>query len=88
LPLLHIMYTTYILYSSKISRYYTGHTINLERRLAEHNHGKTKFLARGVPWTIVYTSILDSRSEAMMLENSIKKRGAKRFLDDLKIKSF
>jgi len=88
LPLLHIMYTTYILYSSKISRYYTGHTINLERRLAEHNRGKTKILARGVPWTIVYISILDSRSKAMMLENSIKKRGAKRFLDDFKIKSF
>jgi putative endonuclease len=77
------MYTTYILFSSKINKYYTGHTIDLNRRLIEHNHGKTAFMSRGVPWEVVYTRTFNSRIEAMKLEIIIKKRGAQRFLNDM-----
>ena len=79
------MYTTYILFSAKINKYYTGHTIDLKRRIEEHNHGKTAFMASGVPWIIVFTRAFNSRSEAMKLEDKIKKRGANRFLNDLEI---
>ena len=77
------MFKTYIVYSSTLDRYYTGHTNDLRRRLEEHNRGKTQYMAKGVPWMLVYSKEFATRSDAMKLESSIKKRGAKRFLADL-----
>ena len=77
------MFTTYILFSEQINKYYTGHTADLERRLNEHNIGKTPFMASGKPWSLVFSVNFVSRSEAMKLESQIKKRGAARFLSDL-----
>jgi putative endonuclease len=77
------MFTTYILHSEKINKYYTGQTIDLERRLDEHNKGKTAFMASGAPWKLIYFKEFNERKEAMALELNIKKRGAKRFLSDI-----
>jgi putative endonuclease len=76
------MYTTYILYSQKINKFYTGQSNDLNYRLEEHNRGKTAFMANGMPWRLVYSKDYDSRKEAMKLEKFIKKRGASRFLHD------
>jgi putative endonuclease len=76
------MYTTYILYSSTLKKFYTGHSQDFVRRLGEHNRGKTSFLKRGIPWTVVFAKEIGTRSEAIKLETSIKKRGAKRFLNE------
>ena len=76
------MVVTYILYSSKIKKFYTGQTEDMERRLEEHNRGKTPFIANGIPWKLVYSKTLSSREDAMKLEKIIKKRGAARFLKD------
>ncbi len=76
------MFTVYILYSESIQKYYTGQTQNLENRIAEHNSGETKSIKNGIPWNIIYTIEVPTRKEAMQLENKIKKRGAKRFLED------
>ena len=81
------MYVTYIIYSSKIKKYYTGQTTDLDRRLVEHNRGKTSFLASGLPWKLIYFKYFESRSEAIILESFIKKRGAARFLTDNNIQS-
>ena len=80
------MFATYILYSQRINKYYIGHTKDLERRLIEHNRGKTAFMAKGAPWSIVYSFNFQSRTEAVGLEMTIKKRGAERYLSDLKKK--
>jgi len=77
------MYYVYILQSLKHSRYYTGQTQNIYSRLMEHNSGQTKSTKAGVPWKIIFTKELSSRAEALKLERKIKKRGAKRFLNDL-----
>ena len=79
------MYTTYILYSSKVNKFYTGQTADMAKRLEEHNRGKTQFMANGTPWKIIYAVELSSRKEAMKLEKLIKKRGAARFLKDLNL---
>ena len=76
------MYKVYILYSSILDKFYIGQTEDLERRLEEHNRGKTSFSARGMPWTLVYSKECSSRSEAIKLEKFIKKRGAARYLND------
>jgi putative endonuclease len=79
------MYFTYILYSTKINKFYTGQTDDLNRRLEEHNRGKTSFMSNGVPWKIIFSKANDSREVAMKLEKLIKKRGAARFLKDNEI---
>ena len=76
------MYTTYIVFSQIINKYYTGQTKDLSQRLIEHNRGKTKYMATGAPWELMYFKEHNSRGEAMKLEKFIKKRGAGRFLHD------
>ncbi len=67
------MYFLYILQSEKNSRYYIGSTNDLERRLAEHNSGKTKSLKYLRPLKIVfqkeYTNEIDARRMELKLKN-------------------
>jgi putative endonuclease len=82
------MFQVYILRSSTSSSYYCGHTDDLQRRLSEHNRqefggGKTTHRHAGT-WEIVWSHKVSSRSEAMLLERRIKKRGIVRFLEDEK----
>jgi len=50
--------------------------------LDEHNSGNNKSTKHGVPWIIVLQLEAKTRGDAMKLENEIKKRGAKRYLED------
>lgn len=77
------MYYTYILYSRKILKYYVGQTIDLERRILEHNTGKTSFMKTGTLWLLIKAFEFETQKEAVELEKKIKKSGAKRFLDDI-----
>jgi putative endonuclease len=72
-----------ILFSERIEKYYIGQTNDLANRLAEHNLGETSSIRNGIPWSLAWSQLCDSRSEAVRIEAKIKKRGAKRFLDDL-----
>ena len=72
----------YILYSETILRYYVGQTADIKRRLVRHNKGYVQSTKRGLPWKLVYKIEVHSRSEAIILERKIKKRGAKRYLDN------
>ena len=67
-----MIYTVYRLQSNFTGKYYTGQTQDLEK--------STK---HGTPLKLIYSSECYSRSEAMILEKRIKKRGAKRFLEKL-----
>ena len=73
----------YILYSRSIQKYYTGQTQNLNDRLYRHNNGFVKSTRTGKPWNLIWSSTVVSRSEALRLEKQIKKRGAKRYLQDI-----
>jgi putative endonuclease len=76
------LFTVYILFSASKSQYYSGHTSDLARRLIEHNSGKTTSTKTGKPWRLIWTAEVATRTEAVMLEIRIKKRGANRFLED------
>ena len=75
-------YFVYIIFSRSCDKFYTGHTQDLVNRITEHNNGEGNFTSRCFPWNLVWSTSVPSRGEAMALENKIKKRGAKRFLDD------
>ena len=72
----------YILYSQKRLRYYVGQTTNIDKRFQRHNDGFVPSTKGGVPWDLILTIDVKNRSEALKLENRIKKRGISRFLDD------
>ena len=72
-------YYTYILYSEKLCKFYSGHTSNLSKRIEEHNRGKNKYTKNGIPWTLIKFFNADSKREAVRLEERIKKRGLKGF---------
>ena len=76
----------YILQSETSGRYYCGHSSNVERRLNEHNDpdyrgSRTTNVLQG-PWKAVWTIECKNRSEAVILERKIKKRGIGRYLTD------
>jgi putative endonuclease len=80
-------YLVYILQSKTTDRHYCGHTDDLDRRLRQHNdpdyHGSKTTKRFEGPWTVVWSQQSETRGEAMMLEKQIKKRGMKRFLQNL-----
>jgi len=76
----------YILFSEKLKKFYVGHTNDLLRRLFEHNSGHSNFTRKGMPWILIHDFECKNRTEAIILEKKIKKRGIKRFLDDLNIR--
>jgi putative endonuclease len=41
-------YFTYILFSASLNQYYVGSTDNLERRLNDHNTGRSKHTSKGM----------------------------------------
>ncbi|MBD79568.1 MAG: excinuclease ABC subunit C [Crocinitomicaceae bacterium] len=74
----------YILYSRSLKQHYVGQTQDLLDRVKVHNAGHVKSSKRGSPWEIKWHIKCANRSEAMKLERRIKKRGASRFLEDIK----
>jgi putative endonuclease len=75
----------YILQSSITGKYYVGQTQDIEERLNRHNQGLVKSTRHGLPWNLIHTLPVNNRSEALILESKIKKRGAKRFLIDTRL---
>ena len=76
------MVYVYILYSSSLEKFYVGSTDNVERRIDQHNSGRSNFSSKGIPWKLITRIECKNRSEAMGLEIQIKKRGIKRYLED------
>lgn len=77
------MYIVYIIFSESSLKYYIGQTDNLENRLFRHNSGFSLSTKFGKPWKLINQIQFPTRSEAIILEQKIKKRGAKRYLEDI-----
>lgn len=69
----------YILLLSN-GRFYTGMTIDLQKRLKEHNKGRSKSTCKNLPVKLIYYTIMKSQREARWLEKKIKNRGAAKYL--------
>ena len=77
------MYSTYILWSDKLQKYYIGHTDNLSRRMTEHNTGKSKYTKLGKSWTLMYHEEFTTKAEAMEREQEIKNRKSKKYIETI-----
>ena len=65
-----IMYKIYIIKSKVDNSFYIGYTNNLDRRLEEHNSGKTRYSSKKCPWELVYTEEFSEKTEQNMLHQS------------------
>jgi len=62
----------YILISEKDGRYYFGQTQNLNKRLEDHNLGKSTYTKSFIPWKLFAYKKCVSRAEAMKYEKMLK----------------
>jgi putative endonuclease len=56
----------------------------VEKRLQEHNAGKSTSTRAGIPWGLIHTERFATRAEAVQRERKIKSRGIGRYLSDIK----
>lgn len=68
----YMNYYVYILKSLKDGGYYIGCTTDLERRLLEHNKGKTSSLKNRRPLEIMYSETYNNSKDAYDREKKIK----------------
>jgi len=66
------MHYVYVLQSVKDAGYYVGYTGNLNRRMREHNSGRTRSLRHRRPLELIYWEEYQSKSRAKERERQIK----------------
>ena len=75
---------SYISYKVKKSgKYYIGSTNNIERRLMEHNSGKTKSLKYLKPLRVVFKKGFSERLEAIKIEKKLKKLKSRKIVEKI-----
>jgi len=74
------MWYVYILKSLNNGHFYTGSTNDLERRLAEHNLGKSQYTRSRRPFELVYQESYNTRAEARRRELFLKSGKGRQFL--------
>ena len=62
----------YILENNAKNRHYIGYTIDIEKRLTEHNKGMTRSTMPFGPWKCIYWEEYPTRSEALKREWHLK----------------
>ncbi|MBB6327054.1 putative endonuclease [Algoriphagus iocasae] len=77
------MFTVYALKSEKDGRIYVGFTQDINRRLKEHDSGKTKSTKGLVPWFVIFTEEVETREEARAREIYLKSGVGKEYLKSL-----
>ncbi|MDH4330705.1 MAG: GIY-YIG nuclease family protein [Candidatus Moranbacteria bacterium] len=73
-------YHVYLLLSQKDNRTYLGSTDNLERRLIEHNNGKTQSTRNRRPLKLIYSEEIDTLLGARQREKYLKSRKGRKEL--------
>ena len=63
--------------------YYIGYTTDLNRRLSEHNSGKSSYTSGKMPWKVIYYEIFSTKKEALKREKFLKKQRNRTFYEKL-----
>jgi len=66
------MFYVYVLFSKNYKRNYTGMSINVEKRLHQHNLKQNIATKAYTPWQIIYTEGFKTRVEARKKEKYLK----------------
>ncbi|TSC83471.1 MAG: excinuclease ABC subunit C domain-containing protein [Parcubacteria group bacterium Gr01-1014_17] len=66
------MYFVYILQSAQDVSYYTGSTEDIEKRLAEHNSGMSKYSRTKRPFKLIWYCAFRDKLKALAFEKYLK----------------
>ncbi|WP_456379441.1 GIY-YIG nuclease family protein [Lutibacter sp.] len=77
------MVYVYVLYSEKYNRKYTGMTMDVEKRLREHNTGQNRSTKAYIPWKVVFKEEFKIRLEARAREKYLKSGVGRDFIKSL-----
>jgi len=66
------MFYVYILKSLKDEKHYIGYSENLQKRIAEHNRGKSPSVKARSPFILVHQEAFLTKAEAIRREKQIK----------------
>ena len=75
-----IMFYNYVLQSLKNKSLYTGYTIDLRKRLKEHNRGLNKSTKPYSPWKLIYYEACLNEEDAKRREHYFKTTQGQRLL--------
>ena len=67
------MFFVYIIHSSSYNVFYKGITDNPEKKLWEHNNDLSRYTKGKGPWVSVLLEEYETKKEALIRENQIKK---------------
>lgn len=77
------MAVAYILKSQSTGRFYIGSTLDLRRRLAEHQRDQSPYSRNRGPWDLVYSQHYATLPEARQRERQIKSWKSHRSVQEL-----
>ena len=77
------MYFVYVLFSEKLNKRYIGSSHDIEKRLKEHNLGKSKFTKAGIPWELIYKESFLTNYAARKRELFLKSGVGRKFLSQI-----
>ena len=81
------MFYVYIIQSKSTAKTYVGQTVNLEKRLQQHNDPVNNFSKytkqnKG-PWTLLYKEEVQTRLDALKREKFLKSGKGRQFINNL-----
>lgn len=76
-------YYVYILISEKGGRLYKGLSTDIDKRIKEHNSGKTKSTKAFIPWRLIYKEEYYTLEEAREREKFFKSGIGREYLKKL-----
>jgi len=77
------MFFIYILKSFNFSKTYVGITNNLNRRLKEHNSGKSRYSSNFRPWQLIYAEKLSTLKGVRLKEKYFKSAAGRKQMKKL-----
>ena len=75
------MFFAYVIQSEIDGSLYKGHSEDLQRRLQQHNSGKTKSIKSKIPYILIYSEGFLTREESIKREKYFKTAAGRRFLN-------
>ncbi|MFA6322655.1 MAG: GIY-YIG nuclease family protein [Candidatus Buchananbacteria bacterium] len=66
------MYYTYVLKSEKDSKLYVGFSIDLKKRIKQHNKGLVSATKKRIPFKLIYYEACLDESDALKREKELK----------------
>lgn len=74
------MHIVYVLESQDLQHWYFGVTNDIQRRIAEHNAGKSIHTNKYKPWKLKLMAYFDNRSQAEEFERYLKSHSGRAFM--------